>query len=44
MENIDYLGLSIWLIGYYFEVVGDRQLKDFLAKPENKGKIMKEGL
>ena len=39
-----YLGLSIWLIGYYFEVVGDRQLKDFLAKPENKGKIMKEGL
>ncbi len=41
---LDYLGLSIWLIGYYFEVVGDRQLKDFLAKPENKGKIMKEGL
>lgn len=41
---LDYLGLGIWLIGYYFEVVGDRQLKDFLAKPENKGKIMKEGL
>lgn len=41
---LDYLGLTIWLIGYYFEVVGDRQLKEFLARPENKGKIMKDGL
>jgi len=41
---LDYLGLTLWIIGYYFEVVGDRQLKDFLKKPENKGKIMKDGL
>lgn len=37
-------GLLIWIIGFYFEVVGDKQLKDFKSKPENKGKIMQEGL
>lgn len=38
------LGSLVWLIGFYFEAVGDRQLKEFKAKPENKGKIMTEGL
>lgn len=38
------LGIVIWLVGYYFEVVGDAQLRVFKAKPENKGKIMQEGL
>lgn len=41
---VGYLGIIIWLIGFYFESVGDRQLKDFLAKPENKGKLMTQGL
>ena len=41
---LDYLGLTVWLTGYYFEVLGDIQLREFLKKPENKGKIMKEGL
>lgn len=41
---LDYFGSALWLFGYYFEVVGDRQLKEFLSKPENKGKIMKKGL
>ncbi len=40
----DFIGLAVWIVGYFFEVVGDRQLADFLKKPENKGKIMKEGL
>lgn len=38
------IGVLIWLIGYYFEVVGDRQLADFKGHPENKGKIMTTGL
>lgn len=38
------LGLLFWMIGFYFEVVGDKQLKNFKSKIENKGKIMKEGL
>jgi len=39
-----YVGLVIWLVGYYFEVVGDAQLKKFIANPENKGHIIKTGL
>ena len=38
------LGTAVWLIGFYFETVGDRQLAAFIKNPANKGKIMKEGL
>lgn len=41
---LDYIGVAIWIIGYIFEVVGDSQLKAFIKKPENKGKLMKYGL
>ena len=37
-------GIMIWLIGFFFEAVGDYQLKLFIAKPENKGKLMTTGL
>lgn len=38
------IGFIIWMIGFTFERNGDKQLKDFLANPENKGKIMDQGL
>jgi steroid 5-alpha reductase family enzyme len=38
------LGLAVWVIGFFFEAVGDHQLDAFLKKPENKGKIMRYGL
>lgn len=41
---LDYIGLTIWIIGYLFEVIGDSQLKKFISKPENKGRLMKYGL
>lgn len=41
---LDYIGIGIWVIGYFFEVVGDRQLKQFKSKPENKGKLIQSGL
>jgi len=41
---LDYIGLSLWIIGYLFEVIGDSQLKSFISKPENKGRLMKYGL
>ncbi|MBS4201138.1 DUF1295 domain-containing protein [Bacillus sp. FJAT-49732] len=41
---LDYIGLGLWIIGYFFEVVGDHQLKKFKSKPENKGKLMTSGL
>ncbi|MDA8597134.1 DUF1295 domain-containing protein [Candidatus Pacebacteria bacterium] len=42
-----YLGLVVWLIGYYFEVVGDYQLDQFIARKkagQTDQKIMTEGL
>ena len=38
------LGVVAWLIGYLFQSVGDRQLAIFVANPENKGKLMTQGL
>ncbi len=38
------LGIAVWLVGFYFEVTGDAQLSNFISKPENKGKVMQEGL
>ena len=41
---LPYLGIILWLIGFYFESKGDSQLAQFLKKPENAGKLMTEGL
>ncbi|QVL48215.1 MAG: DUF1295 domain-containing protein [Thiocapsa sp.] len=41
---LDYAALSFWLVGLFFEAVGDQQLADFKARPENKGKVMDQGL
>lgn len=38
------LGTAIWLIGFFFEAVGDYQLKLFIANKENKGQLMTTGL
>lgn len=38
------LGIVIWLVGYYFEVAGDAELKKFKSNPENKGKLITTGL
>lgn len=44
VSTYTYIGLAIWVIGFYFETVGDLQLKRFLANPKNKGKLMTSGL
>lgn len=38
------LGGVLWIIGFFFEAVGDRQLKSFIRNPENKGKVIENGL
>lgn len=38
------IGSTLWLVGFFFEAVGDLQLAKFVRKPENKGKLMREGL
>ncbi len=41
---LTYIGIFVWLSGFFFEVVGDWQLKKFIENSNNKGKIMKSGL
>lgn len=41
---LDYLGISIWIIGFIFETVGDWQMYQFKKNILNKGKIMNVGL
>ena len=44
LRSLFIIGLLIWLIGFFFESVGDKQLKDFLSDSSNKGRIMNQGL
>lgn len=37
-------GVILWLFGFYFEAVGDFQLRKFVTNPANKGKVMDKGL
>ncbi|MCE0485309.1 DUF1295 domain-containing protein [Ornithinimicrobium sediminis] len=38
------LGVAVWATGLFFEAVGDAQLARFKADPDNKGKVMDQGL
>ena len=42
--HVTTLGLLVWLIGYYFEVVGDWQLDQFKAKDTEKDEVLNSGL
>lgn len=44
LSLLNIFGVILWIIGFYFEVVGDKQLKEFKSNIENKDKIMTEGL
>jgi steroid 5-alpha reductase family enzyme len=37
-------GVAIWLVGFAFEAIGDRQLRVFKADPANRGVVMHRGL
>lgn len=41
---VTFLGLIIWVVGFTFEVVGDAQLAEFKRNPNNKGRVMDQGL
>lgn len=41
---LDLFGVLVWLVGFTFESVGDRQLKEFVMNPKNKGHVMQSGL
>ncbi len=41
---LDYLAIPVWLVGFFFEAVGDWQLAQFKANPANKGKVLNTGV
>ena len=41
---LDWLGAAVWLVGFFFETVGDAQLARFKSKPENKGRLLTSGV
>lgn len=44
LEITDYVGIGIWVIGFFFEFTADFQMYFFKKNPANKGKIMTKGL
>lgn len=41
---LGWLAVVVWAVGFFFEAVGDWQLKEFKKDPDNQGKIMDRGL
>lgn len=44
VSDLGVFGILVWVIGFYFETVGDLQMFFFKKDPKNKGKIMDQGL
>lgn len=44
VDALVFVGILIWIVGFFFETVGDMQLVKFVKNSENKGKLMQEGL
>ena len=42
--GLDYMAIFIWSIGFIFESIGDLQLAKFKNNPNNKGKVLDQGL
>lgn len=43
-NTLDYIGLLVWVTGFFFESVGDKQMAEFKKDPANKGHVIKNGL
>ena len=41
---LDWIGIFLWITGFFFESVGDLQLASFKSNSANKGKVMDRGL
>lgn len=44
LRPLDGLGVLVWLAGFSFEAIGDRQLAAFIRDPANRGRLMTRGL
>jgi len=41
---LDYAATGLWILGFFFEAVGDAQLARFKGNPANKGKVLDRGV
>lgn len=41
---LDFLALPVWLVGFFFEALGDWQLMRFRHDPANRGKVLDTGV
>jgi steroid 5-alpha reductase family enzyme len=44
LQWLDWVGVALWGVGFYFEAVGDWQLTQFKKNPNNKGQLLQTGL
>jgi len=44
LHALDYIGITVWIIGFIFEAGGDYQLAKFKKNEANKGKVLNTGL
>ena len=42
--GLDAIGLAVWIVGFFFEALGDFQLAQFKKDPAHRGKIIQQGL
>ena len=41
---VAWVGVALWVVGVFFETVGDAQMEHFRRDPANKGKLIQSGL
>ena len=44
LNTLDWIGVSFWILGMGFQVIGDAQLSQFKSKLDNKGKVLDTGV
>jgi steroid 5-alpha reductase family enzyme len=44
LTPLDFLAIAVWIVGFFFEAVGDFQMARFRADPTNRGKVLDTGV
>lgn len=44
LTMLQYIGICMWLIGFFFETIGDYQLSQFIKHKKNQGHLLQDGL
>lgn len=44
LTAVDWIAVGVWIVGFFFEAMGDYQMARFKANPANKGKVLDRGV